>query len=91
MAAASISIPRRWGGGPQLHSVHSGSASGSDPGSFEMTASVLGLSVRFCACPSRVKSVSYSPLDLLNLSLLVFFSLKFFRSSCRGTVVNESD
>ena len=46
------------------------SASGSDPGSFQITASALGPQVlRFCCtCFKNGVSVSYSPLALLKIS-----------------------
>lgn len=43
-----------------------GSAGESDPGSFQMIASVLE-HVRFCVRPLRVESISHSPLAVLKV------------------------
>ena len=56
------------------------SASGSDPGSFQITTSALGPQVlRFCCtCFKNGVSVSYSPLALLKISPLAF------KAKCSG-------
>ena len=71
-------------GGSQLPPVSPGgsprSASGSDPGSFQIPASVLGLEpVRFCVHPLRVKS-----LFPIALQLSWTQALLAFKARCSG-------
>ena len=62
------------------------SASGSDPGSFQVTASALGLSMRFCVYPLRAEhllpTVLWALPYLLDLSL-IFSGLRFLVKETR--------